>query len=45
MTKKYVKKPCGPCKGTGQLLYSNTGITNDCMYCNGFGVTMEEENA
>lgn len=30
--------PCKECNGTGRLVYSNTGIENDCMYCNGFGV-------
>lgn len=30
-------KPCPECGGTGKLVYSNTGIENDCMYCNGFG--------
>lgn len=32
------KQPCPECQGTGKLVYSNTGIENDCLYCNGFGV-------
>jgi DnaJ-class molecular chaperone len=35
-------KPCLECKGTGKLVYSNTGFENDCMYCNGFGKVLDE---
>jgi len=38
---KVKKVRCEPCKGTGKLVYSNTGITNDCYHCNGFGVILE----
>lgn len=31
-------KPCAECKGTGRLVYSNTGVENWCMYCDGAGV-------
>jgi hypothetical protein len=41
--KKYKSVSCQECKGTGKLVYSNTGIENDCMYCNGFGKVMEED--
>lgn len=30
--------PCSSCNGTGKLVYSNTGIENDCMDCNGSGI-------
>lgn len=42
MMGKFKKVTCLPCKGTGKLLYPNTGIENDCYHCNGFGVTMEQ---
>lgn len=35
-------KQCPECQGTGKLVYSNTGIENACLYCNGSGVAQDD---